>query len=116
MLAANRTARVIGRISSLVVSMITIRGIRVVGVPWGVRWDIRSFVYLIIEKVNIPIHSDKENDKVNLRWLVGVKICGNRPMILFDKMIKNREINMIRLEWEDLISVLNSLKSRLEIR
>lgn len=98
MLAVSRTAKVMGRMRSLIVSMITIKGIRGAGVPWGVIWVIRSFEYLMAEKVIIPSHKDEENEKVNLRWLVGVKTCGNRPIILFSKMIKNREINMIRLE------------------
>lgn len=116
MLAVSRTAKVMGRISSLIVSMITIRGINGAGVPWGVRWVIRSFVYLMMEKVIIPIHNDEEKDKVNLRWLVGVKMYGNSPIILFTIMIKNIEMNRIILEGENLISDLNSLINRSEIR
>jgi len=37
MLAANRTDKVIGRIKFLVISIITINGIRAVGVPLGTR-------------------------------------------------------------------------------
>ena len=33
--AANRTANVPGRIKFLIVSMLTIKGIRIGGVPWG---------------------------------------------------------------------------------
>lgn len=39
-LAANRTARVKGRIRDLTVSIITITGIKGVGVPKGTKWDI----------------------------------------------------------------------------
>lgn len=98
MLAASRTARVMGRMRSLIVSMITINGIKGAGVPWGVRWVIRSFEYLIVEKVIIPSHKDEENERVYLKWLVGVKTCGSRPIVLFSKTIKSKEINMIRLE------------------
>lgn len=37
-LAANRTARVPGRITFLIVSMRTIKGMSGPGVPWGTRW------------------------------------------------------------------------------
>lgn len=37
-LAINRTARVPGRIIFLIVSIITIKDIRAIGVPWGTRW------------------------------------------------------------------------------
>lgn len=36
--AANRTAKVPGRIMFLIVSIHTIKGIRIGGVPWGTRW------------------------------------------------------------------------------
>jgi len=38
MLAAKRTAKVPGRITLLTVSIITITGIRALGVPSGTRW------------------------------------------------------------------------------
>lgn len=38
MLAVNRTARVPGRIILLIVSIKTINGIRMGGVPWGIMW------------------------------------------------------------------------------
>jgi len=37
MFAVNRTANVPGRIRLLIVSMMTINGISIVGVPWGTR-------------------------------------------------------------------------------
>lgn len=37
-LAERRTAKVPGRITFLIVSIITIKGIRIAGVPWGTRW------------------------------------------------------------------------------
>jgi len=39
MLAVSRMARVIGRIMSLIDSISTIKGIRIRGVPWGVKWE-----------------------------------------------------------------------------
>lgn len=40
--AVNRTARVRGRIISLILSIITIKGIKIEGVPWGVKCLITS--------------------------------------------------------------------------
>lgn len=37
-LAVNRTAKVPGRIIFLIVSINTIKGIRIEGVPWGIIW------------------------------------------------------------------------------
>lgn len=41
--AVNRIDKVIGRISNLIDSIITINGINNAGVPWGVRWVRRLF-------------------------------------------------------------------------
>lgn len=45
-LAVRRIARVKGRITSLRDSIMTIKGIRGAGVPWGVRWDRRLLRYM----------------------------------------------------------------------
>lgn len=37
-LAANRIAKVSGRIIFLIVSITTIKGIKIVGVPFGIKW------------------------------------------------------------------------------
>lgn len=42
MLAVNRIAKVKGRITSLISSIITMKGIRINGVPWGVKCDKKS--------------------------------------------------------------------------
>lgn len=42
MLAVSRIARVRGRINKLIDSIITMNGMRISGVPCGVRWDIKS--------------------------------------------------------------------------
>ena len=43
-LAANRTDRVIGRISLLTISIITIKGINATGVPRGTKCDKKKFI------------------------------------------------------------------------
>lgn len=74
--AVSRIARVIGRMISLSDSIMTIKGIRGVGVPWGVRWDKRLFKYVEILKVIIPSQIGRENERQNLICLVEVKIWG----------------------------------------
>lgn len=37
--AVNRTAKVPGRIMFLIVSIKTIKGIKIAGVPWGIMWE-----------------------------------------------------------------------------
>lgn len=72
--AVNRIARVIGRIINLIDSIITIKGINKIGVPWGVKWEKRLFKKLKILNIIILIHIFKDNDKQNLICLEAVKI------------------------------------------
>ena len=66
-LAVNRTDKVIGRIKFLIVSIITINGIKSVGVLWGIRW-MNIFELLFIHPYNInPNHIGIENVKLKLR-------------------------------------------------
>jgi hypothetical protein len=46
-LAANRTAKVPGRIIFLMVSIKTMKGINTKGVPWGTKWANICIVLLI---------------------------------------------------------------------
>jgi len=43
-LAVKRMARVNGRIINLIDSIITMKGMRIKGVPWGVKWDKKSLI------------------------------------------------------------------------
>lgn len=46
MFAVSRTAKVPGRIILLIVSIHTINGIKIGGVPWGTRWANICWVWL----------------------------------------------------------------------
>jgi len=48
-LAANRTDRVIGRISLLTISIITIKGINATGVPRGTKCEKKKFILYTVE-------------------------------------------------------------------
>lgn len=111
MFAESRIAKVPGRIIFLIVSIITIKGIRMEGVPWGIKWINICWV-LFNHPYNIKLnHKGKAKDKVNVICLVLVKIYGNNPKKLLNKINLNKEINIkvVPLKLEIPNSVLNSL-------
>ena len=94
MLADSRTANVPGRIIFLIVSIKTIKGINTGGVPCGTKWANICFV-LLIQPKNIKLNQrGSARERVNVIWLVLVKIYGNRPKKLLNKIKVNKEINM----------------------
>lgn len=74
MLAVRRTASVPGRIRFLIVSMITINGISMVGVPCGTRCSNMWFVFLIHPNSMNLTHSGRASVSVSVRCLVLVKM------------------------------------------
>jgi len=62
--AANRMANVAGRIILLTVSIITITGIRNLGVPLGTKWANRLLYWYKIEIIILPIQRGSESDNV----------------------------------------------------
>lgn len=111
MFAINRTANVPGRIIFLIDSITTIKGIKIEGVPWGTRWANICCIWLIHPNSIKLNQRGRANVKVRVRWLVDVKIYGNSPKKLLNKIIENNEINKKVLPW-CLFSpnkVLNSL-------
>lgn len=72
--AVKRTASVPGRIILLIVSMHTIKGIKIPGVPWGTKWENICWV-LLIQPYSINLnHKGNLNVKVKVKWLDLVKI------------------------------------------
>ena len=88
-LAANRTARVIGRIRDLIISMQTINGTKTIGVPSGTRWAITEEKFLTRLKPIIPDHSITLKGKVNLICLVLVKTKGHNPIKFLAARVMN---------------------------
>ena len=74
MLAASRIDKVIGRIILLIVSIITIIGIKNLGVPTGTRWARRLLYWYTIDQIIEPSHKGRAKTKVIDKWLVLVKI------------------------------------------
>lgn len=79
MLAVRRTARAIGWMSRLMVSMMTSIGIRGVGVPCGNRW---ARAFLVLERkpeVTAPAHRGMAMARFIDSWVVGVNEWGKSP-------------------------------------
>ena len=92
--AVKRIASVPGRISLLIVSMITINGINMVGVPWGTKCSNMWLVFLIHPNNINLIHRGRAKFSVSVRCLVLVKIYGNNPKKLFAGIIRNSDVKM----------------------
>jgi hypothetical protein len=92
MFPVKRTAKVPGRIRFLMVSIMTINGISIVGVPCGTRCSTMWFVFLIHpNNVNL-IHRGSASVSVRVRWLVLVNTYGNSPGKLFIRIMTNSEM------------------------
>lgn len=87
MLAASRMANVPGRIIFLTVSIITITGIKVPGVPAGTRWANILLYWFFIDHTILPSQIGRAKDSVNTMCLVPVNTNGNSPIKL-EKRIK----------------------------
>jgi len=74
--ARRRTANVIGRIICLIASISTMKFIRAVGVPKGVRCVIVFWVKLVIALIMVATHNVRLYDSVIEMWAVGVKLNG----------------------------------------
>lgn len=105
-LALNRIANVQGRIIFLIVSINTINGINILGVPWGTKW-INILLKFLIQPNNIKeIHIIIENVNEKIKWLEEVKIYEYNPIKLFNIIIINKEINKIKL----ILLIFNFIK------
>lgn len=74
MFAVRRIARVPGRIMFLTVSIITIKGIKIVGVPCGIRWANKLDVLFSHPNNIIANQAGRAMVKVKTRCLEAVKI------------------------------------------
>ena len=76
MFAVSRIIRVKGRINILIVSIITIKGIKIVGVLMGTRWEKNCPVFIKIVFSVRAVQIGKDSSSVVDICLVGVKIKG----------------------------------------
>lgn len=90
MLAVKRTARAIGWMNRLIVSMIISIGIREIGVPCGKKWANEAFSLCRNPRITAPAHRGIAIPRFVDSCVVGVNVCGRRPSRLVDP------INIIR--------------------
>jgi len=108
--AASRTAKVPGRITFLIVSINTIKGINGPGVPCGTKWANICCVWLSQPYTINAIHSGIERESVITKWLVLVKIYGSNPSLLLNTIIEKRVTKIIVLPTgEEASKILNSI-------
>lgn len=94
MLAVSRTARAMGWIKRLIVSMTTSIGIRGTGVPCGRKWARDALVLWRNPVITVPAHSGIAIPKFIDNWVVGVNEWGNRPNKFVDPINRIRDINI----------------------
>lgn len=107
--ADNRIERVTGRITLLILSIITMKGISTPGVLWGTKWANISLLYLIHPNNIIPSHKGIAIGIDIDMCLVEVKIYGNNPIKLFTIIKINRDIRITLKYLLEEIIILNSL-------
>lgn len=85
-------------------------GIKTVGVPCGIRWINICFVLFNHPNIIKPSQRGIAKDSVIVIWLVLVKMYGNSPKKLLNKIRLNREIKIkvVPLNLETPNKVLNS--------
>ena len=93
--AANRTARVPGRITFLTVSIKTMKGIKGPGVPEGTRWANMCWVWCTQPKIINDSQRGRARVKVMARCLVLVNTYGRSPRELLKTINLNKLTKII---------------------
>lgn len=94
MLAVSRTAKAIGWMNRLIVSIITSIGIRGKGVPWGRKWAKDALVLYRSPIATVPAHKGIAIPRFIDSCVVGVNECGNRPRRLVEPINRISDINI----------------------
>ena len=110
-LAVSRTAKAIGWINKLIVSIIISIGIRGIGVPWGRKWAKADFVLLRNPRITAPAQRGIAIPRFIDSCVVGVKVCGRRPKRLVEPIkiiseISSRVHERPFCEWIDIICLI----------
>lgn len=92
--AVSRTARAMGWINKLIVSIIISIGIRGTGVPWGRKWASDAFVLWRNPRTTVPAQRGMAIPRFIDSWVVGVKECGRRPNRFVEPMNKMSDISI----------------------
>lgn len=108
MFAVSRTARAMGWIKRLIVSIITSMGIRGMGVPWGRKWAKEALGLWRKPKRTAPAHRGIAMPRFMDSWVVAVNVWGRRPRRFVDpiKIIRVRSIRDQERPFELWISII----------
>lgn len=93
-LAVNRTAKAIGWINKLIVSIITSIGIRGKGVPWGRKCARDDFVLCRNPVATVAAHRGIAIPRFIDNWVVDVNECGSSPNRLVEPINIIKDINI----------------------
>lgn len=93
-LAVSRTARAIGWMKRLIVSIITNIGISGVGVPCGKKWASDALVLLRKPVMTAPAHRGIAIPRFIDSCVVGVNEWGSRPSRFVDPINRIRDISI----------------------
>lgn len=85
-LAVKRTARAMGWINRLIVSIIMSIGIRESGVPWGRKWANEDFSLWRKPRITAPAQRGMAIPKFMESCVVGVNVCGSNPSRFVEPM------------------------------
>lgn len=94
-LAVSRTPSAKGRINRLIVSIITMNGIRGVGEPSGSMWANVIEGFFIIPVMIVAIHRGIAMAIFIDSWEVVVKVYGNRPNRFESKIMISRLVRIL---------------------
>lgn len=106
MLAVSRTAKAIGWINKLMVSMITSIGIRGNGVPWGKKCASDAFVLCRKPKITVPAQRGIAIPKFIESCVVGVNECGSKPRRFVEPINMISDINISVHVWPFLLWIV----------
>lgn len=93
--AVKRTQRVIGRIRFLVISIMTMKDMRMGGVPWGTKWASMWFVFFDQPNITIANQEARDRGSVIVRWEVAENTCGYSARKLANRINKNVTMIMV---------------------
>lgn len=111
-LAVSRTPNASGRISRLMVSIITINGTSRVGEPSGSMWASVVDGFFVIPVITVAIQSGMAIAMFIDSWDVDVNVYGSRPRRFDSRITKNRLVSMLHhfcpfgVSWSVILAIM----------
>lgn len=98
-MAVSRTPNAIGRISRLIVSIMTSTGTKRSGVLSGRRWPSACVGWLVIPIITVAIQRGAASPRLRDSWVVGVKVYGSRPSTFNVTRKTIKDVNRAAHSW-----------------